>query len=164
MTGTKDPITIIINRKRIVKRIERFHEKVEEFQIQSEYEPPKCISDKILLYIRYALSQIDRLLDIEMKSRKNDTTEKFKTRYLENYGTTINKEMEKESMRLYLLIRGESSYTTGFNPRGVAAAIIYIATMFTGLPFSQAVVGRCLATTSSSIRHVYVKMKTDFNL
>lgn len=80
------------------KRLERYKEQ--------EHQQVKCISDRILLYLRYGLASLPF---------KDDTIRERFTNY---------------TMSLYEKIRGNEVYL-GKNPRGLAASIIYIAEIMT---------------------------------
>lgn len=107
---------------------------------------PKCISDRILLYLRYAL---DKLLP--------------KTIELKNHPAFINNFENVEDIRNFIMekynnfIRGEPEFA-GKNPATVAATLIYVCLLVkTGgiMNVSQDIVANTLNVSSQSIRQYW---------
>jgi len=113
---------------------------IDEYRQKNDIREPRCISDKILLYLRYGLDQ-------------------FKTRYPD----CNHIEYEEKVYDIYNRIRGEPTYTNK-NPVFVAGSILYLAGCIVGYPVIQIDVAKTLLITEVGVRTNYSKMKKDLKL
>src|SRR6476659_10905786 len=74
---------------------------IEEFRVKNNVHEPKCISDRLLLYLRYGI---------------------------DSFGLPWSQDamLNNSVMKLYGLVRGDMNYTNK-NPLSVASAILYIS-------------------------------------
>lgn len=102
----------------------------------------KCISDRILLYLRYGMDA-----DPVLKANKQD----------------LFYPLEPIVMELYHKIRGDPEYTCR-NPVGMASAILYIASVMDGLNKTQKDIAEIFGVSEVSIRNNYLLLKKKLNL
>lgn len=114
---------------------------IENYRLDNDIKSPNCISDKILLYIKYGLEQL-------------------RERYPDFNGT---EEYEKKVYELYYKIRGEPEYTNK-SPSSIASAILYIAICYIGHPAVQLDIAQIFLTTIHVVRTNYTKMIKDLKL
>jgi hypothetical protein len=156
-------------------------EKVDKFMKEKNLEPPKCISDRILLYVRYGIdyfSSKKEFYDYMHEKR----AEEYKAIY-EKWGRTVYIKQFKDSvycylvykldeddkkrltdncMKVYELVRGDVRYTNR-NPLSVAAGIIYLAgVMLTRLKIIQHDLEGCFGLSETSVRTYYKLILKDF--
>lgn len=143
--------------KKIIKKHNVIYDKIEGYRKERDFEPPKCISDKILLYMRYVLSEIRT---IAMKEQR---------------GVSKDEVMMKEIMDridhtahdiYYNRIRGEPEFTNK-TPIIVAGVIVYVAarierclhlSRYSEVFISFNSIGANILNTSpQSLRSLYIK-------
>lgn len=131
--------------KAFTEQVNQYNNSLKESN-NPDYLPPekiKCISDKILLYIRYGIYKCKLLC------RLDDEEVQFLT---------------AGSMVIYYKIRGKEEYTTR-ETRVIAASAIYIGAVINEVKkVTQQDIAQCLETTTTGIRNNYRRMKKLENL
>jgi transcription initiation factor TFIIIB Brf1 subunit/transcription initiation factor TFIIB len=160
-------------------------ENVYKFVADNNLEPPKCISDRILLYIRYGIDHFSKQEFYEYMSvkrweelkpiyEKQGREASFKTlkdmhgmEWTYGYMTyklieQDRKELDDNCMKIYELVRGDMRYTNR-NPLSVAVGIIYIAaTMLSNLSITQNDFRECFGVSTPSVANHYKMILKDF--
>lgn len=149
-------------------------ENVDKFAKDNNIQPPKCISDRILLYIRYGvdylskheyheymgISRWEELKPGYEKQGREIRFEILKDVYGQEwtYGHIIYKLLEQEKkelygncIKIYEMVRGDMRYTNR-NPLSIAVGIIYIAgVMLSRLRITQHDIKYCFGVSESSV-------------
>lgn len=123
------------------QRIDRINSDIETYKNTNNIQI-KCLSDRILLYLRYGMDT-----DPVFRSKKNDP----------------NYPLEPLIMELYYKIRGETEYTVR-KPAGMAAAILYISSVMNGIHKTQREIAELFGVSEVSIRNNYLLLKKKLNL
>lgn len=171
--------------KQIIKNVENFRE-------ENKIESPKCISDRILLYVRYALDMFTKKeFFIDVAEHDIETWEKFGYVLHRKYTKEFNlgqqypyalmyrlmiaeqkKELFDNAMELYGMVRGDMKYTNS-HPIGVAAAIIYLSNIVLVprgekhndyVPITLMDISYILDVAETTITKYVKMMKKDFDL
>jgi hypothetical protein len=162
-------------------------EKVETFREQNNIEPARCISDKILLYLRYGIDKIQnqdyyKWISEETYNNNNDNNKEDKYRVIRRKDQDnkflprsaevfVAYKMDDEDkqvlydrcMEFYKVVRGDMRYTNR-NPLMTAAAMIYIigAGNVFSVPISQREVSKILEIAEVTLRVHYIALLKDF--
>lgn len=152
-----------LHAKSIEKKRE-FHEQVDLFAMEKRISnPPKCISDTILLYIRYGIDHIEwNRIGLERKIYSPFSSEY--TKYTDEKYFDKIENFKKHTMDLYQnRIRGETKYISK-NPVSVAAALTYIGVVTAEIWISQEYVAEIFGVTPTAVATNYRRIKKDLNL
>jgi hypothetical protein len=160
-------------------------ENLDKFTKDNNLEPPKCISDRILLYIRYGIDyfskqefyeymNIKKWKELKPIYEKQGREASFKTlkdvygmEWTYGYMTyklieQDRKELDDNCMKIYELVRGDMRYTNR-NPLSTAVGIIYIAaTMLSKLNITQNDFRECFGVSTPSVANHYKMILKDF--
>jgi hypothetical protein len=125
---------------------------IEEYRKQNNIEAPKCISDQVLLYLRYGM---DNAYHYKRSFNMAITAEKEKVEFSDE---------EKEWMleTLYKTLRGDPEFTSKV-PSHMAMGILYIATVMCDIYLTQTEVAEIYHSTPVTVRTSYKIVKRLYN-
>lgn len=121
---------------------------IEEYRIQNNIEQPKCISDQVLLYLRYGM---DNAFHYKRSFNLSKTAEKEKVEFDDEA-----KEWMME--RLYKTLRGDPEFTSQV-PSHMAMGILYITAVWNGINITQSEVAELYYSSPVTIRSTYKTIK-----
>lgn len=139
---------------------------IEEYRYKNDIKEPKCISDTILLYTRWGM---ERVLAVRYYSWYNfhyvegGNIEEDKKTIGDNMDDEQKQRFNDNIMKIYHLIRGEPVYTAKI-PFIVAASILYIASVKSGLNVTQKDIVDIFGIADVSLRNTYKQIEKDFNI
>jgi len=159
---------------------------VDKFAKDNNIQPPRCISDRILLYIRYGVDCLGKKELWEYMSLKRweglkEGYEKQGREIRFNISKSLNcdleytdghifykliesekKELIEACMKIYELVRGDTRYTNK-NPLSVAVGIVYIAAVsLCNLRVTQSDVKEVFRVSEASVATHYKLIVKDF--
>lgn|SRR5215212_17657 len=121
---------------------------IEEYRIQNNIEPPKCISDQVLLYLRYGMDNAYHYKHHQIQSKP---TEKIKVEFDED-------DREWMMEKLYKPLRGDPEFTAKV-PSHMAMGMLYITSVMCGIDISQPEVAEIYHSTAVTVRESYKTVK-----
>jgi len=159
---------------------------VDKFAKDNNIQPPRCISDRILLYIRYGVDCLGKkeLWEYMGLKRWEELKEGYEKQGREirfNISKSWNgdqeyadghifykliesekKELIEACMKIYELVRGDTRYTNK-NPLSVAVGIVYIAAVsLCNLRVTQSDVKEVFRVSEASVATHYKLIVKDF--
>lgn len=166
------------------KEKKMFVQQILEYGKQQKLREPRCISDRILLYIRYFINEVYNSDEINVywngeyytKDEEIPHNHRWQwagfsnrrmklIRYSDDKWNEKIKNMNDYAMKVYNNhIRGEMKYTS-CSPLDIAAAVVYIAGVMSDVPtLTQEKLANIARVSKASVAKWYKILKVDFNL
>ena len=114
---------------------------------------PKCIADRILLYMRHTLDYVHDPRNARIQYEWDEHIEPFETEV---------RAMADEIYREY--VRGDEDIINGQNPKALAAAIVYIAGICKGpgigkVGITQKMITEALDINRNGLKRQYLRLR-----
>lgn len=136
-------------------------EVLEDFRIRNNLPQVKCLSDRILLYMRYGLqTYIKPRHQLYCKQHLNTEDNATSATEEEDYN-----KLDKDCIDFYeKYVRGQPEYTNK-HPASIAAAIIYMCTVMSPrmIYITQKYISDIFSVNSVTLRERVKDLKDDFN-